>query len=64
MKLEKDNAIAGWRDLMGPTDPNEARKDAPQSIRAKYGKNLDANVVHGSDSQDAAQREIGFFFDD
>ena len=39
MKLEKDNAIGSWRELMGPTDPIVAKKESPNSIRALYGKN-------------------------
>ena len=59
--LEGDNAILRYRELMGATDPKEA---APGTIRALYADNIEENVVHGSDSSDAAQREIAFFFRD
>ena len=57
--LEKDNAIADYRALMGATDPQKA----PQgTIRACFGSQLPCNAVHGSDSVDSANREISFFF--
>lgn len=59
--LEGDNAVLRYRELMGATDPKEA---APGTIRALYADNIEANVVHGSDSLDTAQREIAFFFRD
>jgi nucleoside-diphosphate kinase len=58
--LEGEGAIARNRELMGATDPQEA---APGTIRADFAESLDANAVHGSDSPEAAEREIGFFFD-
>lgn len=64
MVLEKPNAVAEWRSLIGPTDSQQARLDAPDSIRARYGRNKQNNCVHGSDSQEAAAREISFFFDE
>jgi len=64
MVLEKPNAVAEWRSLIGPTDSQEARLDAPDSIRARYGRDKQNNCVHGSDSQEAAAREISFFFDE
>lgn len=57
--LEKENAIAAYRDLMGATDPAKA---APNTLRALYGQNIERNAVHGSDSPENAQREIAFFF--
>ena len=48
-----------WRDLMGATDPTEAEEG---TLRKKYGKNLDANATHGSDSEESAKRELEFFF--
>lgn len=59
--LEGDNAVLRYRELMGATDPAEA---APGTIRALYADNIEANVVHGSDSLDNARREIAFFFRD
>jgi nucleoside diphosphate kinase len=64
MVLEREGAIKQWRELMGPTDPLRACEIAPKTIRAKYwnGNPLPENVVHGSDSLQAAEREINFFF--
>ena len=59
--LEGEDAIPRYRDLMGSTDPKEA---APGTIRALYANNIEENAVHGSDSLDAARREIAFFFRD
>ena len=57
--LAGDNAIARNRELMGATNPKEA--DAG-TIRADFAESIDANAVHGSDSQAAAAREISYFF--
>lgn len=59
MVLEGDNAIAKNRDLMGATNPKEA---VAGTIRADFAESIDANAVHGSDSEAAAAREISFFF--
>ena len=59
MILEKDNAIAGNRELMGATDPKKANEG---TIRKKYGISIDKNSVHGSDSIENAKIEIDFFF--
>ncbi|KAI5422349.1 hypothetical protein KIW84_045703 [Lathyrus oleraceus] len=64
MVLEKDNAVADWRALMGPTDASKAKITHPRSIRAKCGLDTEKNCVHGSDSTKSAQREILFFFDE
>ena len=61
MVLEKDNAIKGNRELMGATNPKDA-KDG--TIRKKYGISIDKNSVHGSDSVENAKIEIEFFFKD
>lgn len=63
LALERQNAIKGWRTLIGPTDSNKARLDAPNSVRAKFGLDGQSNCVHGSDSPEAAAREIAHFFD-
>ncbi|KAL9228499.1 hypothetical protein vseg_004075 [Gypsophila vaccaria] len=63
MVLEKDNAVADWRKLIGPTDAEKAKVTHPQSIRAMCGSNAERNCVHGSDSVQSASREISFFFD-
>jgi nucleoside-diphosphate kinase len=59
MALERDNAITGWRDLMGATDPAEA---AEGTIRKLFGTSKGNNATHGSDSQESANREIAYFF--
>jgi len=59
MVLEGEGAIAKNRDLMGATDPKKATQG---TLRADYGTSIEANVVHGSDSPSAAEREIAFFF--
>ena len=61
MILEKDNAIAANRELMGATDPKKANEG---TIRKKYGISIDKNSVHGSDSIENAKIEINFFFKD
>ena len=57
--LERDNAVAAWRDLMGATDPAKA---APGTIRKQFGANVGENATHGSDSAENARREIAYFF--
>ena len=61
MILEKDNAVLANRELMGATNPKDA-KDG--TIRKKYGISIDKNSVHGSDSVENAKIEIDFFFKD
>jgi len=57
--LEKDNAVEDFRKLIGATDPTKAE---PGTIRNKYAKSIDANAVHGSDSDENAEIEGSFFF--
>ena len=61
MILEKQNAVLDNRNLMGATNPKEAKEG---TIRKKYGISIDKNSVHGSDSLENAQIEIDFFFKD
>ena len=61
MVLEKEHAVLGNRELMGATNPKEA-KDG--TIRKKFGISIDKNSVHGSDSLENAKIEIDFFFKD
>ncbi len=61
MILEKTNAVAENRKLMGATNPKEAEDG---TIRKKYGISIDKNSVHGSDSIENAKIEIDFFFKD
>jgi nucleoside-diphosphate kinase len=58
--LEKDNAVHAFRTLIGSTDPNEAEEG---TIRKKYAKSKGENAVHGSDSDENAEIEISFHFD-
>ncbi len=57
--LEKENAVQAYRDFIGATNPADA---AEGSIRAMYGTSIEANAVHGSDSDENAQIESSFFF--
>jgi nucleoside-diphosphate kinase len=59
MILEGENAIQVNRDLMGATD---YRKAAPGTIRADFAREIEANIVHGSDAAETVQVEIAFFF--
>ncbi|VDQ08648.1 unnamed protein product [Trichobilharzia regenti] len=56
MVLTRRDAIAGWRQMMGPTDPNVAAEEAPESIRSIYGRDILRNAVHGSSNIEQAQR--------
>lgn len=58
--LEGPRAIAAWRQLAGGTDPVE--KAAPGSIRGDFGLETQLNLVHGSDSEESAAREIALWF--
>ncbi len=57
--LEKDNAVADFRTLIGATDPQKAEAG---TIRQLYAKSIDANAMHGSDSDENARIEASFFF--
>ena len=59
MKLEKENAIFENRELMGSTNPKDAKEG---TIRKKFGLSIDKNSVHGSDSLENANIELDFFF--
>lgn len=56
------SAVKKWREILGPTDPVDARRDFPTSIRAQFGTNVTRNSCHGSDSLESARREVDFFF--
>ncbi|KAI5077443.1 hypothetical protein GOP47_0007267 [Adiantum capillus-veneris] len=60
--LGKKKAVQEWASLVGPFDPDIARKESPSSLRARYGTNSIRNAVHGSSSPQEAIREIRFFF--
>lgn len=57
--LEKELAVAGFRELIGATNPAEA--DAG-TIRKEFATSIEANAIHGSDSDDNAEKEVAFFF--
>jgi len=59
MAIEGDNAVARYREVMGPTD---SRKAPAGTIRQKYGADIEKNAVHGSDGPDTAKGELAFFF--
>ena len=57
--LEKENAVESWRKVIGSTNPQEAEEG---TIRKDFASNVQENAVHGSDSNENAQKEIAFFF--
>jgi len=59
MAIEGENAIARYREIMGPTD---SKKAPTGTIRNKYGTDIEKNAVHGSDGADTARAELAFFF--
>ena len=59
MVLEREDAIAKWREVMGATNPANA---AEGTIRKRFAENIERNSVHGSDSAQTAAQEIPFFF--
>jgi nucleoside-diphosphate kinase len=59
MVLERDDAVAKWREVMGATNPANA---AEGTIRKRFAENIERNCVHGSDAPETAAQEIPFFF--
>jgi nucleoside-diphosphate kinase len=59
MLLEREDAIARWRETMGVTDPAEADE---RSLRKQFGTNIERNATHGSDAPETAAEEIAYFF--
>ena|SRR6056297_1521349 len=57
--LEKENAIDDFRKLIGATDPTKAEEG---TVRKLYGISIEANAIHGSDSDENGEKEIAFFF--
>ena len=57
--LQKENAVSAWRETIGATNPKEA---AEGTIRRDFATSIGENAVHGSDSDNNAKKEIGFFF--
>ena len=61
LAIEKENAVEEWRKTIGATNPEEAENG---TIRKDFATNIQENAVHGSDSDENAKKEIGFFFSD
>ena len=61
LALEKSNAVEAWRETIGATNPDEAKEN---TIRKDFASNVQENAVHGSDSDENAEKEIAFFFTD
>ena len=59
MALEREDAIAAWRDIMGATNPANAKEG---TIRKKWAASIEHNAVHGSDAEDTARFELSYFF--
>ena len=59
LALEKENAVSAWRETIGTTNPKEASEG---TIRHDFATSIGKNAVHGSDSDENAKKEIGFFF--
>jgi nucleoside-diphosphate kinase len=59
MALEREDAVAKWREVMGATDPAKAEEG---TVRKLYGTNIGRNASHGSDSPENAQIELAWFF--
>merc|ERR1712048_437027 len=62
LELIGENAVSQWRNLLGATNPLEAKSNDPRSIRAMFGSCLPKNACHGSDGIESAFREVDFFF--
>ncbi|CAM9206269.1 unnamed protein product [Bubo scandiacus] len=63
LALTRENAVAHWRDLLGPKVVEEAKKENPNSLRAKYAVgNIPIGQLHGSSTPDDAEKELQFFF--
>ncbi len=61
LALKKENAVESWRTTIGATNPKDADEN---TIRKDFATNVQENAVHGSDSDENAQKEIAFFFSD
>jgi nucleoside-diphosphate kinase len=59
LALERADAVAQLRTVIGATDPKDA---APGTVRALYAESKERNAIHASDSEESARREVGFFF--
>jgi nucleoside-diphosphate kinase len=59
LALKKENAVKAWRKTIGATNPSEAEDN---TIRKEFATSVQENAVHGSDSDENAEKEIAFFF--
>ncbi|XP_069471918.1 thioredoxin domain-containing protein 6 isoform X2 [Ambystoma mexicanum] len=59
---EDEDVVPAWREFIGPTDVEIAKKEKPESLRAQYGTEVMFNAVHGSEDREQASRELAFFF--
>ncbi|XP_066206493.1 thioredoxin domain-containing protein 6 isoform X3 [Saccopteryx leptura] len=57
-----EDVVTAWRNLMGPCDPDTARREQPDSLRAQYGTEMPFNAVHGSRDAEDASRELALLF--
>nr|XP_045242850.1 thioredoxin domain-containing protein 6 isoform X6 [Macaca fascicularis] len=57
-----EDVVTSWRTVMGPCDPNVARREQPESLRAQYGTEMPFNAVHGSQDREDADRELALLF--
>lgn len=62
LALRGPGAVLAWRKLMGPTSTEKAKAEEPESLRALFGTDNTKNATHGSDSHEAAARELAFHF--
>ncbi|XP_040859736.1 thioredoxin domain-containing protein 6 [Ochotona curzoniae] len=58
----KEDVVTAWRNFMGPSDPQVARREQPESLRAQYGTETPFNAVHGSRDREEADRELALLF--
>eukprot|EP00111_Clytia_hemisphaerica_P002742 TCONS_00007719-protein len=62
MELVGVDCVKRWRQLIGPTNTQKAKEEAPNSLRALFGTDATRNACHGSDSDESAERELNLFF--
>lgn len=64
IRLSGPDVIAKWREILGPTNKEKALSEAPNSLRALFGRDTTENLCHGSDSPETAAYELGLVFDE